>query len=534
MLTQNRSRMVGPYIPIWNRKPSRDEARKVVSWSKGGRLPHIRIQLKDSKCVQKSIRNVLVPSKDLALIDPDDTQPKCPRRNSLTDVVNRQKQRLRIKYGIGVRNEEFEKRKIHMNDEDAAMAKLENIVDQKYLEFECMCKNTNDAATKALREAEYWTRQRTKLQRPIVLLERDVASIRSNVTKKENRLETLSEFKNFINLFFYNMTNANHWPISREEFLRIPNHEDFSNSVSLKMSGKDEGRFNIREKLPNQESQFRYTDFPPTVIENELEDLETRNLHLIENWQVSADDLNDTVHRQFTVITKLNNRLRDIKAQLEMSRAEMERCTQRSEELELYCRLFDGENGLFTEDEILKQFKRKIRRLYNFVTDSGTMNIEVEALTMLTTVESRVVDLINMEEHLDPNKVRDVQREIEIKRRNELQEQKEKDDEMARLERNLRAHERSMQTQKVKRGRKLIKRSAKPYQRKKALVTDKKSNAEDKDDDAYYFTSYVVWTDQHMTRDRGIREDLKSSTEKLKKIRKNFDEVEKIIASQKR
>ena len=40
---------------------------------------------------------------------------------------------------------------------------------------------------------------------------------------------------------------------------------------------------------------------------------------------------------------------------------------------------------MFTEDEILKEFKRKIRRLYNFVTDSGTMNIEVEALTMLTT-----------------------------------------------------------------------------------------------------------------------------------------------------
>lgn len=92
--------------------------------------------------------------------------------------MNRQKQRLRIKYGIGVRNEEFQKRKVHMNDEDAVMAKLENIVDQKYLDFECMCKNTNDAATKALREAEYWTRQRTKLQRPIVLLEREVGLIR--------------------------------------------------------------------------------------------------------------------------------------------------------------------------------------------------------------------------------------------------------------------------------------------------------------------------------------------------------------------
>ena len=63
--------------------------------------------------------------------------------------------------------------------------------------------------------------------------------------------------------------------------------------------------------------------------------------------------MNDTVHRQFTVITKLNNRLRDIKAQLEMSRAEMERCTQRSEELELYCRLFDGGTLLESQFEII-------------------------------------------------------------------------------------------------------------------------------------------------------------------------------------
>lgn len=530
MLTQNKSRMVGPYIPIWNRQPSRDDARKVVSWTKGGAFPHIRIQLKDSQCVQKSIRNVLVPTKELALIDTDTIQPKCPRRNSLTDVVNRQKQRLRIKYGIGVRNDEFTKRKIHMNNEDDEMLKLENIVGQKYLDFECMCKDTNDAATKALREAEYWTRQRSKLQRPTVLLEREVTAIRTNVTKQENRLEMLNEFKNFINLFFYNLTNANHWPISKNEFMQLPYYEDFANSVSLKMIGMDEGRFFIQETLHDQavESPVRDTDFPPNVIENELENLETRNLHLIENWQVSADDLDDTVHRQFTVITKLNNRLSDIKAQLEMTRAEMERCTLRSEEFELYCRLFDGEqNGLFTEDEILKDFKRKIRRLYNFVTDSFTMNIEVDALTMLTTVESRLIDLITTEENLDPNKVRDVQRDIERQRRNELHEQKQKHDEMERLARNQRAHERSMQTQKVKRGRRLIKRSAKPYQRKKALVNDKKFNTDEKDDETYYFSN-TVWKDQRIIRDSGKVSD-HSSIEKLRKIRKNFEEVEQMI-----
>ena len=169
-------------------------------------------------------------------------------------------------------------------------------------------------------------------------------------------------------------------------------------------------------------------------------------------------------------------------------------------------------NELFTEDEILKEFKRKIRRLYNIVTDSFTMNIEVEALTMLTTgeffrllrrtqcvqkyggsysitlVESRLVDLIAMEEDLDQNKVRDVQREIERQRRNQLHEEKLKNDELARLARNLRAHERSMQTQKIKSGRRLVKRSAKPYQRKKARATNRNSKTDDKDDDAYYFT----------------------------------------------
>ena len=93
--------------------------------------------------------------------------------------MNRHKQRLQVKFGIGVRNEEIQKRKIRMNDVEELMEKLENIVHKKILDFECMCKDTNDAAEKALREADFWTRQRTKLQRPIVLLERDVTSKRS-------------------------------------------------------------------------------------------------------------------------------------------------------------------------------------------------------------------------------------------------------------------------------------------------------------------------------------------------------------------
>ena len=64
------------------------------------------------------------------------------------------------------------------------------------------------------------------------------------------------------------------------------------------------------------------------------------------------------------------------------------------------------------------------------------------------------------EEQLDATKVRDAQREIERRRKTELYEQKNKEAENSRLARNQRALERSMNpTQKVKTGRRLMKRS---------------------------------------------------------------------------
>ena len=71
-----------------------------------------------------------------------------------------------------------------------------------------------------------------------------------------------------------------------EHFRLLPNHEDLSNLVSLEMV--NEQTFSIREKLPNNLNGSRFMEFQPKIIDNELKDLETRNLKLIENWQVSG------------------------------------------------------------------------------------------------------------------------------------------------------------------------------------------------------------------------------------------------------
>ena len=63
-MPKNKNRMTEPYIPSWYQKPTRGEA-EVASKTNEKPLPHIRIQLKDSKNVEKSVRNVLVPPKEL-------------------------------------------------------------------------------------------------------------------------------------------------------------------------------------------------------------------------------------------------------------------------------------------------------------------------------------------------------------------------------------------------------------------------------------------------------------------------------------
>jgi len=478
--------MIGQLRPLESRI-KRDRLRKPVS-----SLPHIRVQLQESKSVQKAIRDVLVPRRGLQSLEEQERQ-RCSRRSRLPEIVDRQKERLRIKIGIETRKEVMTNRKKELKWMNEVTDKWDQTVVKKYSEFEQMCRNKNDAASKALVEAEHWTRKRAKLSMPIVKLDRSIRSIRADLTELENRFENLSEYKHFIILFVHNSTNSLNRPLTMERFFKLPNQSEIINSIALEENAN--GKYAIKEHRTftnTIERESRLEEFSPNDIEYELEEMESRSLRLIENWQTSADELSDARYRQHSTIVKLNNQISDIKSQCNMYRAEIDRFTERSTELELYCGMFvEGvENGLFTGDETLKEYQRKITRLYNQVTDNSTMKIEVETLVMLTAVETRLMDLIMDEEQLDATKVRDAQREIERRRKTELYEQKNQDAETLRLARNLKALERSNQTQKIKTGRRLMKRS-KPFSIKKETMkelSELNCKHDQGEDESFYFS----------------------------------------------
>ena len=107
------------------------------------------------------------------------------------------------------------------------------------------------------------------------------------------------------------------------------------------------------------------------------------------------------------------------------------------------------------------------------------------------SVETRLMDLIMDEEQLDATKVQAAQRDIERRRKAELYEQKNKEAENSRLARNLRALERNNQTQKIKKGRRLMKRSMN-MQPKKPLAAISTEHFKDlmelsEEDSSYFF-----------------------------------------------
>jgi len=474
-------RVVGQNPPMPSSgQPRKNKLEKSIS------LPHIRIQLKESNKIQKSIRDVLVPRGHFKV-----NIEEHRKRSRLPDIVDRNKERLRIRFGIEVRKEEMARRKDEIEVEQEKIAEWEKNVAKKHLDFEIMCKEKSDCASKALLEAENWTRKRLRLSRPVVMLQRHITCLRSEITEKENRLEKISNYKHFVILIFHNFTNLIHRPITIEQFLVLPNHRQILDSISLLTIDSDS--FAIKEQRPTCPDDYRLEEFSPDDIDYELEEMESRNLRLIENWQASADEVLDVMRSHASTLSKLDKSLKDIKSQINMACAEIVRCNERSDELELYCSMFSEgiENGLFNGDDILNEYKRKVRRLYNHVTETSTMNIEIETLVMLTAVETRLMDLIMDEEQLDATKVQAAQRDIERRRKAELYEQKNKEAENSRLARNLRALERNNQTQKIKKGRRLMKRSMN-MQPKKPLAAISTEHFKDlmelsEEDSSYFF-----------------------------------------------
>ena len=123
---------------------------------------------------------------------------------------------------------------------------------------------------------------------------------------------------------------------------------------------------------------------------------------------------------------KLQKQVNDLKMHVQMLDSKIESREKRAKELAFVCKMYEvGSYESEKQDQVLNDICQKIERVYKVVV--GQLEIKIDGLMMLTSVENRLQDLIEDIESFPIEKVRLAQKFKDKQRRLKLREEKQQE-----------------------------------------------------------------------------------------------------------
>ncbi|XP_066561104.1 coiled-coil domain-containing protein 38 isoform X2 [Amia ocellicauda] len=234
------------------------------------------------------------------------------------------------------------------------------------------------------------------------------------------------------------------------------------------------------ESESEEEAEMYFTD--PNQMINILKELEDKNLSCIQNFQETEEEL-DEIHKSVkTTQDKVKRETEMLEQQIEMLNAAIAREKEKASELELKSRMFSfGEFNEEKQDHMLKMLNRRVEAVYR--TCIGDADGKISTLHMLTSIETRIEELLECLDTLPREKVNYAKRNREKERRLRMHEEKLLQKQQHQEERLRLATERAYAHAK-KTVRKLMMRSKPPTVKKKG-TTD---TTDAREEEIYFFT----------------------------------------------
>ena len=220
-------------------------------------------------------------------------------------TVNNAKERLFVRHDTMVKRDEINRIREQLAQRERHVAALEAKSDERVKQFEDKIQTASQIAQEALNEMEQWRRKRVSLAQPIIKLTNAISAMRSKNVALKVTLESNMYMKLFIDCVTDNFTQSYGRPSTLESY---------------------------REK--DGPKKATEDSFRPMIEANdviaELEDLEERNLRMIESFQTSQDNLDDTV-KHFLILAKRKDvELKHMKYQKYLINSTLQRCTERA------------------------------------------------------------------------------------------------------------------------------------------------------------------------------------------------------------
>jgi len=303
----------------------------------------------------------------------------------------------------------------------------------------------NETASEAMKLADAESRKhQTKVKR-IKDLNSQICETRAQLCQLENVKALKDEIKQFVFLVHHNQRTSD---------------EPITQTSSQWAKKWDETRpTSVQIPFAN----------PNNLLES-LYELEDRNLSLIGHFQHSEEEFEEVRTIFKRNVKKIETQIEELKSHMELVENTVERCNTRAEELKFYCSMFES-SEFSDQDAELQHFENAIEHVYNETTGQKNLEMNIDSLTMLTFIETRLDDLIEMEESLPPMRVKEEQKERDKQRRIEARERKIQDHTDAQKERLVRAQNRNASHRMKRIGRRLVGRS-RPFDQPERLVSE--------------------------------------------------------------
>jgi len=393
-------------------------------------------------------KGALIKERRNRAIKPSRRRERVRMPLSLNQIVEQEREIFKARFANKSKNDEIKQITHDIGDEAKRVEVKEQKLKRDSENFDLFIDTTNRRATEAIREAERHTHNRQQLVLNMAQFNKTISALIATNCKLDDGMSILNEYKDFCALVHHNMKNMK--PVT------------------------------TIEKLSDDVCHIPFDS--PDAIMKSIEDYEDRNLSLIGHFQQSQEELESIKKSHALTMLIMNRQMDMLKSHLIVIQTTCDRYLERAAELKFFCKMFESTSeGFDDQDALLSTFSKKITDVYKKLVSSS--ELDIDELVMLTSIETRVEELLDIEEKIDESRVRDVQKRIDRARRLKEREDTARQIEDQQKQRAQRATERSNQVLEKRRGRKLVQRS-KPNdtsQKKDAILV------EEEDDENHFF-----------------------------------------------
>lgn len=440
------------------------EQHTYITRTMGSNIPRIRQEL--SELCQMSASDGEVGGKESKkgnpFESPFDAMNEETRKQTSRELIELKREIFLLEFALHTKREVIANLQLKSLNAEKKMEDAEKRLIHDSQLFDEFLDEKNQAAFDAMATAEAEIKRHKQKLNQIKGLNAQICEVRADICRLEDIFAYKDDIKQFIFLVNMNQSNSDNRPISMS-------CDDWKT--------KWENTCDESVEIPFEN---------PNALLEKIFELEDRNLSLIGHFQQSEEEFDEIKHLFKITANKLGSQIDQLKSHMDVIDSTVLRNDARAEELEFMCSMFaHGDAEFQDQDAELDVFEKEIQRVYNGTIGQHNLDMHVDSLTMLTFIETRLEDLIDMEENLPPTRVKEAQKERDKQRRIEAREQKIVDQDLAQQERSQKMKNRVAADVRKRIGRRLVQRSRPCNQQVK-----KTANLEDEEDDrdAEFFT----------------------------------------------